>query len=114
MDRKKIDAAINAVPINMDFQRETVLSAIETFGKEAQLIMAMEEMSELIQALSKNMRGAENTDNIAEEIADVEIMILQLIEIFNCVESETDWYIKKLQRLNEKVKEVKAREKNAT
>lgn len=102
----------NGVPINMDFQRKTVLSAIETFGKEAQLIMAMEEMSELIQALSKNMRGAENTDNIAEEIADVEIMILQLIEIFNCVESETDWYLKKLQRLNEKVEEVKKRQIN--
>ena len=102
----------NGVPINMDFQRETVLSAIETFGKEAQLIMAMEEMSELIQALSKNMRGAENTDIIAEEIADVEIMILQLIEIFNCVESETDWYLKKLQRLNEKVEEVKKRQIN--
>ena len=102
----------NGVPINIDFQRKTVLSAIETFGKEAQLIMAMEEMSELIQALSKNIRGADNVDNIAEEIADVEIMILQLIEIFNCVESETDWYMKKLQRLNEKVEEVKKRQIN--
>lgn len=66
---------------------EVLEKAIATYGKLPQVFMAIEEMSELIQALSKNFRGKENLDNVAEEIADVEIMIDQLKLIFK-VESE--------------------------
>ena len=44
--------------------------------------MAMEEMSELTKELSKNLRGADNAKALAEEIADVEIMLEQLKVIF--------------------------------
>ena len=84
-------------------ENEILTGAIELFGKQAQEIVAMEEMSELIQALSKNMRGADNRSNISEEIADVEIMLEQLKIIFNN-ESETRLYKKmKMQRLEAKV-----------
>lgn len=46
------------------------------YGKEKQTIKAMEELAELTQALSKALLGEES--NIAEEIADVEIMLEQL------------------------------------
>lgn len=53
---------------------------IERFGKERQTQKAIEELAELIVALSK-----ENTANIIEEIVDVEIMIKQLKIIYiNC------------------------------
>lgn len=42
----------------------------------------MEEMSELTKELSKNLRGADNAKALAEEIADVEIMLEQLKVIF--------------------------------
>lgn len=57
--------------------------ALRTWGKTSQVFMSIEEMGELIQALSKNFRGKENLDNIAEEITDVEIMIDQLKLIFD-------------------------------
>ncbi len=63
--------------------------------------MAMEEMSELIQALSKSIRGKENVDNIAEEIADVEIMLMQLKFIFKCGTAVNNWKTAKVGRLNE-------------
>jgi hypothetical protein len=45
--------------------------------------MAMEEMSELIKELSKNLRGNDNISAISEEMADVEIMLEQLKVIFS-------------------------------
>lgn len=55
--------------------------AIDTFGPAIQQVVAMEECGELIQAISKSIRGKEH--NIEEEIADVEIMIQQLKMIFD-------------------------------
>lgn len=50
--------------------------ALDTWGGEDQIFMLVEEMSELTQAISKRKRGLEH--NIAEEIADVEIMLSQI------------------------------------
>ena len=55
--------------------------AIDTFGVEIQLVVAMEECGELIQAISKALRC--KTHNVEEEIADVEIMCKQLRIIYN-------------------------------
>jgi len=54
--------------------------AIALFGKEKQMIMAIEEMSELIKEVSKALRFDEIKDKgaMVEEIADVEIMLEQL------------------------------------
>lgn len=67
-----------ALPLRYD----TYGVAVSVYGKPSQLIMAMEEMSELTKELSKNMRGAMNVRAISEEIADVEIMLEQLKIIF--------------------------------
>lgn len=62
--------------------KETIYkNAIMTYGEIAQIDVAIEEMSELIQALSKYKRGKEH--NVEEEIADVSIMLDQLKIIFN-------------------------------
>lgn len=47
------------------------------YGITAQLGILQEECAELIQAISKHLRG-EPKDNMLEEIADVEIMIDQI------------------------------------
>lgn len=58
-------------------QADTVFeNAIDKFGLKAQIDIAIEEMAELTQALSKFKRGKEH--NVEEEIADVKIMIKQL------------------------------------
>ena len=55
---------------------EVLSWAIKVFGDKAQEEVAMEELAELITAISHKHRGREH--NIAEEIADVEIMLEQL------------------------------------
>lgn len=80
--------------------------AVIKFGKTPQLIMAMEEMSELIQGLSKDIRGKRNEDNISEEIADVEIMIAQLKIIYQNDAEVEKWKTDKLFRLQARIEEV--------
>ena len=67
--------------------------------------VAAEEMSELTRALSRNNRGEDNADNIAEEIADVEIMLYQLKQIFDCAAATDKWREKKLVALLQRVRE---------
>lgn len=56
--------------------------AIETYGKDMQLNVAIEEFSELIKEICKHKRGEDNLDNIIEEMADCYIMMQQLEIIF--------------------------------
>ncbi|NCE78320.1 hypothetical protein [Turicibacter sp. TS3] len=58
--------------------------AVEVFGKDTQVLMYFEEAGELAQAISKYKRGFGKKSDIAEEIADVEIMIEQLKHIYKC------------------------------
>lgn len=56
--------------------------ALAHYGPEAQIKMLYEEMAELQLAVCKHGRGADNLDNIAEEIADVGIMLDQMRLLF--------------------------------
>lgn len=57
---------------------------IENYGKELQLVVAVEELAELQQAITKLIRKPESSvENLKEEIADVTIMVEQLMIIFN-------------------------------
>lgn len=57
-------------------------NALTTFGKDAQLCMAMEELSELSQAINKYFnRGLFSVSEIVTEIADVELCLAQVIRI---------------------------------
>lgn len=51
---------------------------LKCFGAHAQAIKTCEELSELIQALCKNLNHVNNDLSVCEEIADVEIMLAQL------------------------------------
>lgn len=64
--------------------REDVIchTALEHYGVHSQIVKCMEECGELIQALARNMSGEENAENVAEELADVEIMLMQMKMVF--------------------------------
>ena len=81
--------------------------ALEAFGAQAQVMMAIEEMSELTKELCKNGRGQENATHIAEEIADVEIMLRQMVMLFDCSFTVDKFRRYKLERLAERIKEAK-------
>lgn len=70
--------------------RQIIREAIRKNGKERQLIIAMEEMSELTKELSKHIRGYDNRNNIVEELADCEVMFDQLKEIFEIKDDDVN------------------------
>lgn len=57
--------------------------ALEKWGTRAQTMMAVEEMSELTKEICKLYRGKRDMDALAEEIADVTIMLEQLRLIYD-------------------------------
>ena len=78
-------------------KNEILKGAIDTFGIDAQIDMAIEEMSELTKALCKYKRSVKKYkclrthplgvfDNVREEIADVEIMLEQMRIVFDALE----------------------------
>ena len=56
--------------------------AVKIYGAESQVRKAVEELTELSVALLHSLDGRGDTENILEEMADVEIMIEQLHVIF--------------------------------
>lgn len=68
---------------------EIYKKAIETYGVESQIKMAIEEMAELTNALMKLQRGRVTIPDVVEEIADVKIMCEQLAYVFGQKEVET-------------------------
>jgi NTP pyrophosphatase (non-canonical NTP hydrolase) len=80
--------------------RQAILrAAVEKYGPGAQRLKAIEELSELIRALAR----ADDPENIAEEMADVEIMLAQLRIILGNDADVERWKVKKLQRLNRRL-----------
>lgn len=70
-------------------QNKTIYRAISIFGAKNQKMQAVEELMELQRAIFENVhRGTDNRENIVEEIADVEIMLSQLKQIFEIKEEE--------------------------
>lgn len=84
--------------------KEILTAALNRWGPELQTAVAIEEMAELTKELCKHARGAHNTDAIAEEIADVYVMLNQM-EILHNVEARVIWWHNtKLARLEERIK----------
>lgn len=81
-----------------DVDMDTVCTAaIKHWGVISQLLMVVEELSELQQAVCKFYRGKPH--NVAEEIADVKIMLRQLEFITSCTDEVKEHIDFKLDRL---------------
>lgn len=89
----------------MKGEKTILRQALDTYGAEAQTLMVFEEMSELQKALCKHARGKDNRENIAEEIADVLIMLDQMMLLYSCKESVKRYRDEKIKRLAERLKE---------
>lgn len=83
-------------------QNKVIHRVISTFGKRNQKMQTIEELQELQSAVFENVhRGTDNLKNIIEEVADVEIMLCQLKEIYNIDQKEIENVKEyKLTRLN--------------
>lgn len=90
-----------------DKRREQILQkAVRVYGKISQMLMMIEEMSELTKAISKYHRAVDGesamsaAENILEEMADVQIMLDQMRIMFG---STDEWERKKLDRLEKRI-----------
>lgn len=91
-------------------EHEIFEKAIENYGKDHQILKAVEEMSELTKALMKYFDCKDKKmmpivlDSIDEEMADVEIMLEQLHLIFNNDEQVAARREEKIKRLERRMK----------
>lgn len=83
--------------------KEVYTSALETFGAYTQTMMVFEEMAELQKELCKDLRGEDRADQIAEEIADVSIMLDQMMLLHNCEAAVAEVKSLKVDRLRRTV-----------
>lgn len=83
----------------MNDEKKVLQTAIEEYGAYAQSMMLLEEMSELQKEICKSYRGADNREQIAEEIADVEIMLAQIKMIYDVADEAARYRKDKIARL---------------
>ena len=71
------------------YQVEICKTIANHYGREHQVLIAIEEMSELTKELCKYFRRFDRKKEIVEEVADAQIMLEQLIELFG-IEGDVD------------------------
>lgn len=84
----------------------TLKTAMEKFTRESQYGMVNEECGELLAALNQFKRGRIPAIHVAEEIADVILMMAQLSKIIGEQEVQ-NWLDMKVARFVQRVKEGK-------
>lgn len=87
---------------------DVINDAIKHYGMTMQMIVAIEEMSELTKAIIKDFRNVDGArDQIVEEMADVYIMLAQLEIIFEAQKDMHEIVDRKLERLQKRMEEHK-------
>jgi NTP pyrophosphatase (non-canonical NTP hydrolase) len=86
----------------------TYFQALSQWGLENQLLVAIEEMSEVQKAITKLVRASEGNhedalNNLAEEIADATIMLEQLRYIYGIDDKVAAMMDNKIFRLEERI-----------
>lgn len=85
-------------------ERATIYDrAIAKWGEAHQIMKCVEEMSELIKEICKSSGGEKNLLHMAEEIADVQITVEQLIRIFELDQLVKDYRDIKLELLIKRI-----------
>lgn len=89
--------------ISYEDRKRVYGKALCAYGMEKQLTVAIEEMSELTKEICKLFRGQQNTEAIAEEAADVTIMMEQIRYILNINNEVCTMMDMKIERLAERL-----------
>ena len=63
-------------------RRKLYARALREYGPEAQKLMLIEEIGELLNAIAKLPRGRSIPEEVVEELADVSIMVEQMAFLF--------------------------------
>lgn len=91
----------------MIIDKAIVNDSISVYGELLQTVVSMEELSELIQELSKYLRGKGNEENLISEVADVYICLETIKELQNIDENKLQCEIyRKQERQRKRLMEV--------
>lgn len=84
--------------------------ALGTFGAEAQLVKAIEELSEAQKEICRTLLGGKDMEHLADEVADATIMLEQVRQIFG-INGQVCYHMDaKIARLKRRIREAKARQ----
>ena len=92
--------------------KEILEKAIKTYGTHNQMLKCIEECGELSRAVSRiltelssgdGFTTEESEENLYEEIADVTIMLKQMVMMFQCEGKVQVQLMKKINRLKERL-----------
>ena len=86
--------------ISYEERLKTYTNALVTYGEQAQMVVALEELSECQKDICKFLRGFGNAGDLAEEIADATIMLEQMRYIFGLNELVCEKMDQKIMRLD--------------
>ena len=89
--------------ISYEERKATYKVALRKWGIDSQVMMAVEEMSELTKEICKIFRGKGTMDDLADEIADVLITLEQLKFIYEIGDMVDDHINAKIYRLQERL-----------
>ena len=101
--RAEKKATVEMNKINYEDRKKVYQAALNKWGVDLQTMMAVEEMSELTKEICKIKRGKIDLDALADEIADVTIMLEQLREIYGLNDAVCDHMDAKILRLQSRV-----------
>ena len=101
--RAEKKATVEMNKINYEGRKTVYQAALRKWGADLQTMMAVEEMSELTKEICKIKRGKMDLDALADEIADVTIMLEQLREIYGLNDAVCDHMDAKILRLQSRV-----------
>ena len=101
--RAEKKATVEMNKINYEDRKTVYQAALRKWGADLQTMMAVEEMSELTKEICKIKRGKMDLDALADEIADVTIMLEQLREIYGLNDAVCDHMDAKILRLQSRV-----------
>ena len=88
---------------------------LKVWGKEPQMMQVIEEMSELIKEILKNInRKKDNINELIEETADVEIMLEQLKICYNISNQVAAYKTEKLKKIDQRLDEWEKKNNDRT
>ena len=95
--------------ITYEERAKVYTAAADTFGATTQLIVALEELSEVQKEICKALRGKVDLCHLAEEVADATIMLEQVRQLFRINDLTCQYMDVKVARLQDDIDKAKAK-----
>lgn len=85
-------------------EQEVFRAALDKWGAEHQTMKLFGEIAELEEAICKHLDGRDTTEHVAEEIADVQIMLEQMTVLHGCEEAVKEYRRSKVECLKIRIR----------